>query len=435
MTSSSRFSSSLGLSALAAVVLGTLLGLVGRATDWGGIQAVSNLVSPLGSLWFQALQMTVIPLVVTHLLAALVRPSGAAPLGRLGGRTLILFAILSVIAGLFTWFLMEITLGYFRVPDGLAEILEGLAVPPAFQETIGGGGSTLGEWINNLLPRNPLQAAVEGNILQILLCTILLGLAMGRLPGDQRDPLTKLLRGLAEAMMILVGWVMLGMPLGVFSLMLSLSLGSGLGAVGVVGLYFFAVTGALLLITLLLYPLTWLLGNVSLIQLTKAALPAQIVALTTQSSLASLPALVEGGKDHLDLSDEATGFVLPLCVSVFKMNQAVSPVVKLLFLAHFLGVDLSVADVLFFLAAAITIGIATPGIPRGNPAAQRLPLYLAVGIPIEGYVLVDPVKHVPVYDAAATVLNVSGDMSAATLLTRKDREGKGRYRAESPREA
>jgi Na+/H+-dicarboxylate symporter len=96
-------------------------------------------------------------------------------------------------------------------------------------------------------------------------------------------------------------------------------------------------------------------------------------------------------------------------------------VVKVLFLAHFLGVDLSVADVLFFIVLAILIGISSPGIPRGNPAGQRLPLYLAVGIPIEGYVLVDPVKHFPVYDAAATVLNVSGDMTAATLLTRGDR--------------
>jgi Na+/H+-dicarboxylate symporter len=316
-------------------------------------------------------------------------------------------------------------LGFFQIPSGLLESLESLAIPPGIQEIGVGAGGTVSEWITNLLPRNPVQALAEGNILQILLFTVLMGIAMAHLPDEQRDPLVKLLRALAGAVMILVGWVMWGMPIGVLSLMLSLSLGAGLGAVGVVGLFFVVVTAMLLLVTALLYPVTWLLGNVGLAQLARAALPAQIVALTTQSSLASLPALIEGGKGHLDLGEEATGFVLPLSVSIFKMNQAVSPTTKMLFLAHFLGVTVSAPDVVFFILVAILIGLATPGIPRGNPAAQRLPLYLAVGIPIEGYVLVDPVKHFPVFDAAATALNVSGDMSAATILTRGDR-GRGK---------
>lgn len=424
-SSSSRFSASLGIWALVAVALGTFLGVMGRATESAAIRAIANLVTPLGTLWIQALQMTVIPIVVTLLLTAIVRPSGAPPLGGLGGRTLALLATLSVAAGLFTWFVMESTLGFLQVPDGLLESLEALAIPPGIQDIGVGAGGTVSEWITNLLPRNPMQAMVEGNILQVLLFTILLGIALAHLPGEQREPVAEIFRALADAVMILVGWVMWGMPIGVLSLMLSLTLGAGLGAAGVVGLFFVVVTSMLLLVTALLYPITWLLGNVGLIQLAKAALPAQLVALTTQSSLASLPALIEGGKDHLDLGEEATGFVLPLCVAVFKVNQAVSPTTKMLFLAHFLGVTVSAPDVVFFILMGILIGLATPGIPRGNPAAQRLPLYLAVGIPIEGYVLVDPVRLFPAYDAAATTLNVSGDMTAATIMTRGEREWSG----------
>jgi Na+/H+-dicarboxylate symporter len=131
----------------------------------------------------------------------------------------------------------------------------------------------------------------------------------------------------------------------------------------------------------------------------------------------------------LDLGEEATGFVLPLCVAVFKMNQAVSPTTKMLFLTHFLGVTVGATDVVFFILVAILLGLSSPGIPRGNPGAHRLPLYLAVGIPIEGWVLVDPVRFFPVYDGVATTLNVSGDMTAATIMSREERERSGDRKA------
>jgi Na+/H+-dicarboxylate symporter len=397
--------------------------MVGRAQDIQAVHLLADVVSPLGALWMQSLQMIVVPLVVTQLLSALIRPAGSEPLGSLGGKTLVVFFSMASGTSLAIWFMVTRTLGFFRVREGFVESLQSQVIPSAIREAGTQTNGSIGDWIVGLVPRNPLEAFISGDIIQILVFTILIGLAVGRLPEDQRDPLARVIRSLAEAILILVSWIMWGMPVGVFSLMLSLTLGAGLSVVGLVGLYFVIVTVAMVVISLLVYPVAALFGRASLAAFARAALPAQIVAGTTQSSIASLPALVEGGREHLKLPESATGFVLPLCVSVFKLNQAASPLTKMLFLTYFLGIDLSAGEVIFFMVGAIALGLATPGIPRGSGGTVKLPLYLAVGIPIEGYVMMEPVKHMPIYDAAATILNVTGDMGAATILSRDDRAG------------
>jgi Na+/H+-dicarboxylate symporter len=423
MTPQARFSPSVAGWSLAALGLGTVLGLVGRGMDVYGIRVLSDLVAPLGGLWMNALQMTVVPLVVAQLLAALVRPSGTTPLGSLGGRALGLFLVMLVAAGILTIFPTRFALSFFTPPEGLLESLQLQAIPAAIQEASEGGIGTFSEWIVALVPRNPLEAAVNGDLLQVLIFTVLIGVAAAHLPDEQRDPLARVFRSLADTMMILISWIMWGTPVGVFAIMLALTLGTGLSVVGLVGLFFILVCGVLVLAAILLYPLSSVLGKASIVRFAKAALPSQIVAATTQSSLASLPALIEGGRDELDLPEESTGFVLPLCVSTFKLNQTVSPTVRLLFLAHFFNVHLSVGELAMFILGSVLIGFTSVGIPRGTGGWSRVPLYLAVGIPIEAYVMVDAIKYTPIYDACATVLNVTGDMSAATLLSRGKREG------------
>jgi Na+/H+-dicarboxylate symporter len=418
-----RFSPTMAWWALGAMALGTVLGMLGRAQDLAFIQVIADIVTPLGALWLQSLQMVVVPLVITQLLAALVRPTGNGGMGNLGGRTLVVFLCLSVGTAVFMWFSMTQALGFFEVREGIIESLQSQVIPPAIREAgamANGGG--VGDWLLSMVPRNPLQAMVDGDILQILVFVILLGLALGKLPDEQRDPLARVARTLADGIMILVSWILWGMPVGVFALMLSLTLGAGLSVVGLVGLYFLIVTSLMVVVSVLVYPVAVIFGRVGLRRFAKGALPGQIVAATTQSSLASLPALIEGGQDHLDMKEGATGFVLPLCVAMFKLNQSASPMAKMLFLAYFLGIDITMGQVVFFAVGAIALGLATPGIPRGsNGAAVKLPLYLAVGIPIEGYVMMEPVKHIPIYDAAATILNVTGDMGAATILSVEDR--------------
>lgn len=418
MTPVARFNPSVGAWSFVALVAGASLGVLGQLTGIRGIWDFSDLISPLGGLWLNALQMAVIPLVITQIMSALVRRGEHTSVGALGGKALALFAVFLLGAGIFTLTVVPPVLGLFEVPAGWVSSIQVDAIPATAQAAAEGGTISIGDWLVGLVPRNPLEAAAQGNLLQILVFTVLLGLAVAKLPSDQREPLAEVFKSLADAMMVLVSWIMWGTPLGVFALFLPLVLTNGIGSLGLIALYVLVIIGCLLAVTVLLYPVTALSGRVSIFQFARAAAPAQIVAASTQSSLASLPALIMGGKDHLRLREDGTAFVLPLCVSTFKLNQAVSPVGRLLFLAFVFGIPLSLGDQASFLIGTIFLSFGVPGVPRGAPF-MSLPLFLAVGIPIEGVVLLEAVKSIP--DVFMTLLNVTGDMSVATILSRKER--------------
>jgi len=414
-----RFSPSLGLWSLVALVLGLGLGFLGKAGDVHFVQTLSHVVQPAGTLWINALQMTVLPLVITQLLGALVRPGGGREVGRLGGKAVALFVTMLIGAGLMTLAVTPPVLAHYHVAPEVVAALHIESIPEAALQAARQGTTTFGQWLENLLPRNPFEAAARGDILQILVFTILFGLAIGRLPDEMRDPLARGIRALANATMILVSWILRGTPFGIFALILGLSLQAGLGAVNVLAWYIVGLSGVLIFATLLLYPLTVGFGRTSFRQFARAAAPAQLVAIGTQSSLASLPALIEGGEEHMRLPESGTGFVLPLCVSTYKLNQGVSSLFKYLLLAHFFGIPLGVGDVAVFIIFVTLMSFGVPGVPRGGGGFHTLPLYLAVGIPIEAVVLIEAVKTIP--DFFMTLLNVTADMSAATLLSRDSR--------------
>lgn len=416
MTPHARFSPSLGMWSLSGLVLGLALGFLGKAEDVHLIRSVSDLVEPAGRIWINALQMTVIPLIVTQLLAAIVRPESGSVVGKLGGKAVALFVIMLVAVSLLTLGMVPPILARYHVAPGMVAALHVESIPGAALEAARRGTTTFADWLENLLPRNPVAAAAHGDILQILAFTILSGLAMARLPGELRDPLVRGIRALADATMILVGWILLGTPLGVFALILGFTLQAGLGSVSLLVWYVVVLCPLLVFFTLLLYPLTIALGRTSFRRFARAAAPAQLVALGTQSSLASLPALIEGGRTHMELPQPATGFVLPLCVSTYKLSQGISSLFKYLLLAHFFGIPIGVGELATFILVSTLLSFGVPGVPRGGGGFHTLPLYLAVGIPIEAVVLIEAVMTIP--DFFMTLLNVTADMSAATVLTR-----------------
>src|SRR5262249_40986666 len=157
--------------------------------------------------------------------------------------------------------------------------------------------------------------------LPILVFTVAFALAASRLPAEPRVLIASVSRAVVDAMMVMIGWVLAVLPLGVFSLCIDFASRVGLRVTGVIASWIMLLCAALILATILLYPLPAALGGVSLARFARAAAPAQAVAASTRSSLAALPALIEGGRRHLALPDSSTGFVLPLSVGVFKMNR------------------------------------------------------------------------------------------------------------------
>lgn len=215
---------------------------------------------------------------------------------------------------------------------------------------------------------------------------------------------------------MMLSWLLAVAPIGVFALAFVLAARTGVSSMGALGWFVVLVCGLLVAFTALLYPLATVLGGISPRRFARGVLPAQIVAAGTRSSLASLPALLKGAEEGAGLPRETYGFVLPLAVSVFKVNRGLTSLTKLLFLAHLYGVTLEPAQIAAFTLTVLLISFGTAGIPSPVNGLNTLPAYLAAGIPAQGVVLLGALNSIP--DVFETIINVTGDMTAATIVSR-----------------
>lgn len=405
-----------------ALTAGLGLGILGHETGSPLLARAGEWIKPFGSMWVSALQLTVIPLVITHLLAT-ISGAGAKSVGKLGVRTFLLFLTMLLASGVFAILLTPLFLSRLSLDPNTVATMSAAAESARESGTLAAAANnapvSISDWLSRLLPTNLVEAAARGDIFPLLLFTGFFALAVTRLPSERQLLLTNIFQSLADAMLQLVRWILIAAPVGVFALTYGLALKTGSSTGGILGAYIVIVSILMLVFTVLLYPLTALVGRVRMIDFARGVAPAQLVAVSSRSSIASLPALVEGGRDLLRLPSTGTSFVLPLSVSIFKVNRPISAVVKLMLVAHLYGIPLRPTTLVIFLATVMIISFTAPGIPQSGPGLKTIPAYLAAGVPIEGIIVVEAVESIP--DIFKTLLNVTGDMTAATLLTRSHR--------------
>ncbi len=397
------------LGALAGLVLGLALGIAAAAADSAAVLRVVRWIEPVGTLWVNAIRMTVIPLIVASLVVA-VSGAGARTVGRLGTRALVVFALLLVGVAV---------LGALAAPPLFAR----LRIDPVAAESIRAGASaverpelpTLADWIVGLVPANPIRAAADGAMLPLIVFTLAFGLALGHVAPERRSAVVGFFDGVAAATTVLVRWVLALAPVGVFALALALATRLGAGVVGAAAFYLAAHSALLAAALLLLYPVAVLGGRVRPGRFARAALPAQVVAATTRSSMAALPAMVASAGDALGLRRGVTSFALPLAVSTFRLNQPISWLAMALFAAALYGVRLGPADVATLAAASVLMSFSVPGIPSGSLFVIA-PFLAAVGIPPEAVGVLIALDLVP--DVFKTLLNVTAHLTAVTVLDR-----------------
>jgi proton glutamate symport protein len=403
---------------LVALVAGLGLGLALHGSEDPLVARLVEGVVPLGQFWFAALRLIVVPLVVTQTLVAIAGPRNGEAIGTLGLKALVVFVLMLVAGGIFTILVTPPLLALYPVEPATAEALRAsTSVPASATEMAGAGVNSFGEWLVGLVPES-LPAAFSGReILPLLLVAIVLGLAVNRLPSEPRHLLAGVFQALADTMMVVVRWILVLTPLGIFALSFQMALRAGLEAAGVMLVFAVLTSVMLLAFTAILYPATSILARIPIGRFARAVAPAQLIATATSSSLASLPALVEGARDVLRLPASATGFILPLAVATFKVNRTVSSTVKLLFLAHVFHVPLGAGQIASFLVTVLIMSFSSVGVPGGGVAFRTMPAYLAAGLPIEGVVILEAVDAIP--DVFKTITNVTGDMSAAAILSRQ----------------
>ena len=403
------------------------LGILGHETAAPAFQKFGEVAKAVGAIFIATLQLTVLPLVITQLLSAISK-AGAKSVGKLGVRAIVLFVLMLVASGLFAALLTPPMTSRLSVDPGtLASLTAGSANTSAQAAGRNAPAGSITDWLASLLPNNLIEAALRGDILTLLLFTMLFAIAVTRLKEEQHQLLMKVFQGLAEAMLQLTRWVLVATPVGVFALTYDLSLRTGATTGGMLGAYIVIASVLMVSFTLLLYPLSAFVGRTRISDFARAVAPSQLVAASTRSSIAALPALVEGGRDRLRLPSAGTDFILPLSVAVFKVNRPISSMVKLFIVAQVYDVDLTFATIVIFLVTVIIISFGTAGIPQSGPGLKTMPAYLAAGVPIEGIIVLEAVEAIP--DIFKTVLNVTGNMTAATLLTRSHRTAHGQANA------
>jgi proton glutamate symport protein len=366
-------------------------------------------IEPLGTLWVNAIRMTVIPLIVSLLVVGVASSHDTARIGRLGVKAFAMFIGMLVVVAAGTALIAPTLFEGLTFSASATDELRrsaGVTLPPAEE-------LTFRTWLLTLIPINAIKAAADGAILPVVIFTLLFAFAATRATTETRAVVVRAFQGIAEVMLIIVRWVLVLAPIGVFALALVLGTRLGASALSAIGFYIGLVIALHLLLTPLLYGLAVVGGGVPLARFARAVLPAQVVAFSTRSSLASLPALVEGARNVLRLPTEATGFVLPLAVSVFKLTSAIYWILGALFIGQLYGVDLGPTQIATIAAASVILNASTPGIPSGGLLIQA-PLYDAVGLPVAGLGILIAIDTIP--DMFKTAFNVTADMTVATLL-------------------
>jgi Na+/H+-dicarboxylate symporter len=359
--------------------------------------------------WTNALRAIVLPLIVSQLFLAVGALRGkSSHSGRLGLAIPAVFAALLVASALFA--LVSVS-GLLRLP-ALASL--GLPVSTGVSGPAAAGAAAP-RWIDGLIPSNVVLAASADNILPVMVFTCLFALAARRVTSDT-GPLDQLAGAVRDTTLVLVGWLMAASPVIIFALTCRMTADAGLGVGGVV-LTFVVIESAVLVGCVgALYPLVAMFGRTGLVPFARAAVPSQLAALTTRSSLATVPSLMLSAEQSLGLSPVVTASVIPLAGATLKLSRAVSNSTKFLFLAHVLGIALTPGQVGVFTATVLLMSPATPGVPTVASATRSLPAYVAAGIPAEYVVLLGATTWM--MDMLMTLLNSTGYLAAAVLVDR-----------------
>ncbi len=373
-------------------------------------------VAPVGTLWVNAIRMTIIPLVVSLLITGLAGNSDLGTVGRLGRRTVAVF--LALLTGL-TLVMLPLLASVFSLlgtpttrpplPAGAAEAARQLA---SSDQPLG-----FGTWVTTLIPSNPVTAAADGAMLPLIVFSVLFALAISRSPAGSRDQLLGFFHALSDTMLVLVRWVVAAAPIGILGLVLPLAAHTGIAMAGAVGFYIVVYSVASVVASALVYPVVAVIAKMPIGRFARAALPAQLIAFSSASSVAALPAMVETADKELELTPHVTGFVLPLAVSTFHLAGPVSWTAGAMFVGWFYGVDLGAAQLAIVGLAGIFLGFAAPGVPRGA-FLMLAPLFVAIGLPVEGIGILIAVDAIP--DTFSTVLNVTGDLAATVIVDRRN---------------
>jgi Na+/H+-dicarboxylate symporter len=391
----------------AGLVGGLVAGIAGAAL--GAPQGAGDIAGLIGGLWLRALQMTIIPLVAALLVLGLVQMILAARVGTAARRMLAIMVAVQLAGGAFTALFMPALLDLFPVPQGASAFL---SQSPAEVGEVPG----VLDFMATLVSPNVVAAAAETAMLPLTIFFVMFAVAITRLPEDQGERLLGFFHALGNVMLLIIGWVLAIAPVGVFALAYGVGVQSGGGAFAALGHYVLSVTAMGTFILVLAYVIAAVLGRTGLVNFAGAVLPAQAVALSTQSSLASLPAMLDSA-GRLKLRASTAEFVLPLAVVIFRATSAAMNLAVVYYIAALAGVEISPAIAVAGILIASLISLSAVSLPGSISFVVSIgPIALAMGVPVEPLALLVAVEMLP--DLMRTLGNVTMNVAVTSAVDR-----------------
>jgi Na+/H+-dicarboxylate symporter len=400
---------------LVALVAGLMAGVLAQGADEQALGEASRVAATVGGLWLDALRMTVVPLVVVLIVVGVAGGAEAAGTGRTAGRAVVWIVAVCTASAVLGALTMPALTGLFPLPPQSAEALRaGLAVLDPKQTPA--PVPTVSDFFRGIIPSNVIAAAGEGQVLPLVVFSLLFALAIGRIGTDRQRPLLGLFQAVADALLVIVGWVLWSAPVGVFAL--GFALGGSAGGAAFAGLahYVVLVSAIGVLVTLAAYPIAVVAGRVRPVAFAKAMLAPQSVAVSTRSSLASLPAMLTAAR-QIGVRDEVAGVSLPIAVALFRATGPAMNAAVVFYVAHWMGSEPAVGQTIAAIAAAAVISYGSVSLPGEITfLASTAPIAMALGVPVAPLALFVAVEMVP--DIFRTLGNVSMDVAVTAAVNR-----------------
>jgi len=405
---------SLSTRILIGLSLGLISGIAYSLFELPALSFLPGLIEPIGTLWVNAIRMTVIPLLMSLLVTAIAGQSSSGVVARLGSRTVGLFVIMIVMSCLYTLLLAPLLLSILDIDPADSEALLAAtqtadvskAQLPPFRD-----------WLVSLVPANPFKSMVDNAILSLMIFTGLFAASLLHIADEQRSLIVSFFTAIKDAMFVLIRWVMWLAPIGIFALVFPLAATLGVTVINVLGLFIVVCCGLIVGMTFLLYPVAAILGRISLLAFTKVVAPVQVIGFSTRSSLAALPATFAATK-ALGISEKVAGVVLPVAVTLFKFASPVARTSGTYFVAKLYGIDLSIDELAVIAAAIGFFSFYSPGIPSGGLLIMT-PVYVSLGLPVSGIGILIAIDLF--VDMFITASNVTANVTAAVLMSRDER--------------
>ena len=403
---------------LEALVGGLLLGVLSNQA--GAVrEPLIAISSTVGGLWLDGLKMTVVPLIIALLVTGIVSGADQARAGRIAGRSVLWFVIVLTSSAAFGAIAMPLLLDAFPLP---ARSIEALRAGLASVDSAATAASvpTVQDWLKSLIPTNPIAAAADDKVLALVVFTSIFAFALARIDAEGRRSVAGFFKGIQDAMLVVVGWVLWLAPIGVFGLAFAVGAGAGGAAFGAVIHYVLLVSLIGVLVTLAAYVVAVVFARRKLGDFARAMIPPQAVAISTQSSLASLPAMLEAAT-ALRVPQRNADVTLPLAVALFRATGPAMNVSVAIYVAYMMGVELHPGNLIAGFAVAAVASYWAVSLPGALSFVTSIaPIALAMGVPIEPLALLIAVEVLP--DITRTLGNVTWDVAVTGAASGTDRE-------------